>query len=126
LALILAASYTGWTFYSRYLADQEAVQKARESERLEDQKLVDRMGGSKLKILSFYASPMTATAGGKVLLCFGVVNATEVSIVPEIEPIKPALSHCLETHLTKSTTFTLKARDASGGEVTQTAAVEIR
>jgi len=126
LTLVLAAIYTGWTFYLRYSAGQEAAQRAREEEARQDKEIVDRFGGGKLSILSFYASPAMAQAGEKVLVCFSVANATEVSIVPEIEPVKPSISRCLETHPQKSMTYTLKAKDAAGAEVTQAATVEIR
>jgi hypothetical protein len=125
-ALVLVAVYTGWTFYSRYSAGQEAEEKSRESEARRDQKTVDRFGGGELKILSFYITPVTAAAGERVLVCYSVVNATEVDITPEIEPVKPSISRCLEVHPKRSTIYTLKARDAVGAEVSQTAAVEIR
>jgi hypothetical protein len=122
----LAAAYTGWTFYSRYSARQEATKEAGEAKAREDQNVIDRLGGKKLKILALYASPPAAAAGERVLVCYSVVNATEVSIVPGIEPIKPSLSRCLEAHPNKSATYILKARDASGSEVSQTTSVEIR
>lgn len=125
-ALVLVAAYSGWTFYSRYNAGREAEEKSRETEARKDQETVDRFGGGKLKILSFYITPVSAAAGEKVLVCYSVVNATEMSIEPEIEPVKPSISRCLEAHPKRSTTYTLKARDAMGAEVRQTAAVEIR
>jgi hypothetical protein len=125
-ALILAAAYTGWTFYSRYSAGQEASEKAREKEAQQDQNTVDRFGGGKLRILSFYASPHLVSSGQRVLVCYSVVNATEVSITPEIEPIKPSITRCLEVFPKETTTFTLKARDAAGAEATQKASVVVR
>jgi hypothetical protein len=125
-ALILAAAYTGWTFYSRYSAGQEATEKAKETEAQRDQQTVDRFGAGKLRILSFYASPHLVRSGERVLVCYSVVNATEVSITPEIEPIKPSITRCLEVFPKESTTFTLKARDAAGAEATQTAYVGVR
>jgi hypothetical protein len=125
-ALILAAAYSGWTLYSRYAAGQEAGKKAKETEAREDQKTVERFGGGKLKILSFYASPNVVRAGQRVLVCYSVVNATEVSITPEIEPIKPSITRCLEVFPKETTSYTLKARDASGAEATQMASVVVR
>ena len=125
-ALVLAAAYTGWTFYSRFRAGQDAEEKSRESEARQNQRVVDRFGGGKLKILAFYSTPVTAAEGEKILLCYSVVNATEVEITPEIEQIKPSISHCLEARPKRSTTYTLKARDAAGADVTQTTTVAIR
>ncbi len=126
LTLIVVAAYTGWTFYSRYSAGQEAIEQVKEKEVSQDQKTVDRFGGGKLRILSFYASPNVVRSGERILVCYSVVNATEVSITPEIEPIKPSITRCLETFPKVSTTYTLKARDASGVEITQAASVVIR
>ena len=125
-ALILAAAYSGWTFYSRYSAGREAIQKARQTEAQRDQDTVKKFGGGKLRILSFYASPHLVSAGQRVLVCYSVVNATEVTITPEIEPIKPSITRCLEVFPKESTTYTLKARDAGGAEATQTAYVGVR
>ena len=124
--LILAAAYAGWTFYTRYSARQEASEKARETEAQRDQQTVERFGGGKLRILSFYASPNVVLPGQRVLVCYSVVNATEVSITPEIEPIKPSITRCLEVFPKESTTFTLKARDAGGAEAKQKASVRVR
>lgn len=126
IAVVAAAAYTGWTLYLRYSAGQEAVEKVREKEAAEARKTVDRFGGGSLKILAFYVSPVSVRAGEQVLVCYSVANATEVSISPEIEPIKPSISRCVEARPSKTTVYTLKARDASGAEVRQSTSVEVR
>ena len=98
----------------------------RQTEATQDQKTVDVYGGGKLKIMSFYISPNKVSAGERILVCYSVVNATDVSIAPEIESIKPSIGRCLEAYPKKSTTNTLKARHAAWVELTQAASVEIR
>ena len=128
---ILAALYVAWTLYSRRENAAEAERQATEAERRVkekqaefDQKLLKAFGGDQLTILGFKADEIEVRAGGRVLMCYGVSNATKVSIEPGVEPIKPALSNCLEIYPKKTTTYTLKAEDAQGN--TKTAILTIR
>jgi hypothetical protein len=57
-------------------------------------------------------------------MCYGVSNAAKVGIEPGIEPIQPALSHCLEVFPRKTTKYTLTAKDARGN--TKSASLTIR
>ena len=125
-ALVMVCAYTGYTFYSRYRSEQDRLEEVQQKEAAEDQKTVDKFGGGKLAILSFYASPPSASIGDRVLVCYSVTNAVSVRMEPEIEPIKPSLSRCLETHPKRSITYKLTARDASGKEITAVAGVGIR
>ena len=126
LAVLLTALYTTWTMYQRYESSQAAVERIRAKEAQDAQKAVERFGGSKLKIVAFYTTPPVASAGEKVLVCYSVANATEVQIEPEIEPVKPSISRCLETYPTHTTTYTLNAKDASGTTESQSAEVRVR
>ncbi len=92
--------------YQRYAVSREAEEKLKDNEARQAQRVVEYFGGSKLKILAFYGSPDTASAGEKVLVCYSVANATEVAIQPEIEPVKPSISRCLETHPARTTKVT--------------------
>jgi hypothetical protein len=130
LAVILAAIYSGWTLYSRYQSAREADQRVHDTQTQKSasqaQTVIDEYGGGKLAILSFHVEPQVASAGERVLVCYGVANATEVTIEPRIEDVKPSVSRCLEVHPTTSVTYTLTARDGSGASQMQTARVEIR
>ena len=112
--LVLAILWTGRTLYSRRQSAAEAEAESTRKQAEADQKLVAAFGGDQLTILGFVADPGHVSVGGRALMCYGVSNAAKVSIDPGVEPIKPALSHCLEVFPRKTTTYTLKAEDAKG------------
>jgi len=116
--------WTGWTLYSRHQSAREAELETQQKQAQADQKLIAAFGGDQLTILGFAADPGHVSAGGRVLMCYGVSNAAKVSIDPGVEPIKPALSHCLEVFPRKTTTYTLKAEDAKGN--TKSASLTLR
>jgi hypothetical protein len=91
-----------------------------------DQKVVDAYGGDQLTILTFAAEPPVVAPGGRVLLCYGVNNATMVKIEPDAPPIKPAVTHCLEVHPKKTTRYTLTAEDAKGNRKEQGLTIQVR
>ena len=112
--MFLAAVYAAWTLYSRTQRRAETERQSQQKQIEADRKALAAFGGDELKILSFAAEPGIVSAGGRVLLCYGVSNAAKVKIEPGVEPIKPALSHCLEAFPKKTTTYTLTAEDAKG------------
>ena len=61
-----------------------------------------------------------------MLLCYGVSNAIKVGIEPAVEPIKPALSRCLEVYPKKTTTYTLKAEASKGNTKSASLTIEVR
>jgi hypothetical protein len=125
--VVLAALYAAWTFYSRRQSAEEAQHQAREQRIEADQKTVARFGGDQLKILGFNAAASgEVPAGSRVVMCYGVSNAVEVKIEPEVEPIKPALSHCLEVFPKKSTRYTLTAIDAKGSSKSASLTINVR
>ncbi len=112
--MVLALLYAGWTLYSRHQAAAESERQAKQKQIEEDQKTVARFGGDRLTILRFSAAKGDVPPGGRVVLCYGVSNAVQVKIEPGVEPLKPALSHCLEVFPKKTTTYTLSAQDSQG------------
>ena len=122
--MIMAGLWTGWTLYSRRQSAAEAERQSRQQQAEADQKLVAAFGGDDLTILGFTADPGQVSAGGRVLMCYGVSNAVKVRIEPGVEPIKPALSHCLDVFPRKSTTYTLSAEDRKGN--TRSASLTVR
>ncbi len=122
--MVLAALYTGWVFYSRRQIAAEAERQLQQKQVEEERKVVAEFGGDQLKILAFGATIGEVSPGGTVVLCYGVSNATQVKIEPGVEPIKPAVSHCLDVFPKKTTTYTLKAEDAKGN--TKSASLTIR
>jgi hypothetical protein len=122
--MALALLYAGWTLYSRDQAAAEAERQAQQKQLDENQKTVARFGGDRLTILGFNAAKREVPPGGRVVLCYGVSNAMQVKIEPGVEPIKPALSHCLEVFPKKTTTYKMSAQDSEGN--TKSAALTIR
>jgi hypothetical protein len=122
---VLVVFWTAWTLYSRYQSAAEAERQSQQKQAEADRKLVAAFGGDQLTILGFAADPGSVAAGGRALLCYGVSNAAKVSIDPVAEPIKPALSHCLEVFPQKTTTYTLKAEDGKGNSKSASLTVRV-
>ena len=123
--MVLAAVWTGWILYSRYQSAAEAERQSKEKQAEVDRKLVSEFGGEKLTILGFNAAEKEISPGGRVLMCYGVSNATAVKIEPGVEPIKPALQHCLEVFPKTTTTYTLTASDEKGNTKTKTLLIRV-
>jgi lysylphosphatidylglycerol synthetase-like protein (DUF2156 family) len=123
--LIVVAVYVGWTFYSRRQYAREAAQAAKEREAEAARKIVEQYGNGSLKILAFYGDPPAVTAGTRALLCYGVANAKMVTIGPDVEPVDPSLSRCVEVHPRRTTTYTLTARDAAGHTASETTEIKV-
>ena len=123
---VFAALYTGWTLYSRQQSAADAERQSQQKQADADRKLVEAFGGDQLTILGFNAAKGEVPPGGRVVLCYGVSNAVQVKIEPGVEPIKPALSHCLEVFPKKTTAYTLKAEDAEGNSKTASLTIKVR
>ena len=124
--MILAALYSGWIFYSRHQAAAEAERQLQQKQVEAEQKVVADFGGDQLKILSFGATTGEVSPGGRVVMCYGVSNATAVKIEPGVEPVKPALSHCLDVFPKETTMYTLNAGDANGHSKSASFTIRVR
>ena len=123
---VMAALYTGWTFFSRWNENREAERAAKEAEAQADKRIVDRLGGGKLKILAFWARPGVVRPGERALVCYGVASAKSVRIEPHIEDIGPALSRCLEVFPKHTTEDKLTAEDAEGHKATGSIVLRVK
>jgi hypothetical protein len=123
---LLVILWTAWTVYSRYQGSAEAERQLQQKQTEADRKLVEAFGGDQLTILGFNAATGEVPAGGRVVLCYGVSNASQVRIEPGVEPVKPALSHCLEVFPKQTTTYTLKAEDGKGNSKSASLTVRVR
>jgi hypothetical protein len=124
--MVLVAIWTVWILYSRYQSAAEAERQSKEKQAEVDRKLVTAFGGDELSILGFNTAEKEVSPGGRVLMCYGVSNATAVKIEPEVEPIKPALQHCLEVFPKKTTDYTLTASDGKGNTQSKTLTIRVR
>jgi hypothetical protein len=124
--MVLVALYSGWIFYSRHQIAADAERQLQQKQVEEDQEVVAEFGGDRLKILAFGATTGEVSPGATVVLCYGVSNATRVKIEPGVEPIKPAVSHCLDVFPKKTTTYTLEAEDAKGNKKSASLTIRVR
>lgn len=78
-----------------------------------------------VRILQFYAAPSIVAPGESASVCYGVENAAEVRLEPEVEPIKPAFSRCVPVTPRRDTEYTLIAT-GGGSEVRRSVRVQVR
>lgn len=123
---VAVALYVGWILYSRYQNAAEAERELQQKRVEADRKVVAAYGGDQLKILSFGATKGEISPGEPVTMCYGVANAVHVTIEPGVEPIKPAVTHCLEISPEKTTTYTLQAEDAAGNSKSVSLTIRVR
>jgi len=112
-AVLGAAIYAGWVMYSRYTEARVAQHRAEQhvlDHDIQAGRQIETQFGDELKILNFAADTAVTHRGGRVLLCYGVANAVSV----KIEPLKPAVTKCVEAFPKKTTTYTLTAVDTNG------------
>lgn len=81
---------------------------------------------NQVKILQFYSAAGAVEPGGKTLLCYGVENAASVHIVPDVEPVKPALSRCIEVSPPRTTRYTLTAEAPGQSPATASVSIQVR
>ncbi len=124
--LVIALLYLAYVFYSRWDANHSREQAAADAKAKADARIVKMYGGGELKILSFYATNGVIHRGQKTTVCYGVSNASAVRIEPGIEPLKPAISHCVEAAPVKDTQYTLTAEDAAGHSASESFVVRVR
>ena len=113
--VIMAMLYTGWIFWQRHRPAPP------------DPTEPDPMAayGKSVKILQFYGPPEIAP-GGTALVCYGVVNATEVRLAPAVEPVWPAVSRCFHVTPAKTTRYTLTAEGPDHATVSQSIEITVK
>ena len=125
VAVIIAALYCAWVFYSRWSENRDFEQKQAAQRAAENQKTVEAYGGGELNILQFYASPGAIPRGDTAQLCYGVANAKTVRIEPEVSGVWPSLSRCVDVSPKKDTTYKFIAEDAAGHTETKTVTLRV-
>jgi len=126
LALGVALLYVGWIFFGRWQENRALEQRAAEKRRVMDQHTVESLGGKRLEIQSFYASPGVVRRGETAQLCYGVANAKKVTLEPPVGPVWPSYSRCLDVSPTKETTYTLTVEDGQGNSKSATVTIRVR
>ena len=124
-ALCAAILYDVLIFYSRSKETRNSENQRQATEAERDRQTLEGLGGDKLKILEFYASPPVIHAGQSTLICFGVNEAASVRIEPPVEELHPALSRCFQVSPRHNTDYKLIAEDAGGHTLSQSLRVRV-
>jgi hypothetical protein len=117
--VLISMLYLAWVFWQRH---NEATQTA--PARVERDPLAEY--GKTLKILQFYASQGDVAPGQKVLLCYGVVNATVVRLDPPAEKVWPSMSRCFDVKPSKTTRYTLTAEGADHASLSESVEIVVK
>lgn len=125
VAILIAALYVGYTFYSRASQAREYERSRADKEAADARRTVDLLGGGKFKILNFYAAQPAIKRGSTATLCYGTSEAKNVKINPPVEELHPAISHCLQVTPKKTTDYALTADDGAGHTDTKTLTVSV-
>lgn len=126
LPVILALAWSGWVLWSRREATAAMEKAATEKQAQQDRAVLQKLGGNELTILMFYSNPPVIAKGEKALLCYGVSNASTVRIEPPVDGVSPSLSRCVEVRPSRTTDYTLSARDRGGKTLVQTVSVRVQ
>jgi len=123
-AVVIAALYVGWIFYSRWDAQREAERAQREARVQDAQKVLEAYGGNKVTVLSLSASRGVIHHGDSAQLCYGVSNAKTVTMSPPVGDLWPSTYRCVDVSPKTDTTYTLTASDGHGH--TDSKAIQIK
>lgn len=126
IPVLLVCCYTGWVFYSRQSGNRAAEEEVQQKRAESDRQLLEKLGGSDLKILMFYANPPVVRRGQPGLLCYGVSNSKSVRMEPSVDGVGPAISRCVEIRPAASTEYKIIATDDKGREVSQSLQVQVQ
>jgi hypothetical protein len=123
--IIAAVAYDGWLFYSRWRDAREAERERREMEADAARRTIEMLGGGRLKILHFLASPGVIRRGEHANICYGVYGAKSLRIEPPVEVLHPAVARCLQVTPSTTTEYKLVAEDGMGHTASQSLVLRV-
>ncbi|MFL6350635.1 MAG: hypothetical protein ACJ74Z_02115 [Bryobacteraceae bacterium] len=127
VAMIIAALYVAWTFYSRHEANRSAMEAVQNKKSEENKRYVGQMYGSgEVKFIALSADSGRLAAGESTQLCYGVLNAKTVKVDPPVEQLKPSSHHCFEVAPKKTTTYTITADDGAGHTTSESLTIQVK
>jgi hypothetical protein len=80
---------------------------------------------SHARIAHFKADPSYLPTGSAGKLCYGVENATKLDLNPPVEYLLPASERCIDISPKQTTTYTLTAWGADGGQDKKSSEVRV-
>jgi len=125
IAVVVGLAYDGCIFYGRWSYARNAARAQTAREAADARHVVDSLGGDRLKILDFYASPGAVRRGQSATICYGVNAAESVRLDPPVEQLHPAVSHCFPVAPRHSTEYKLTAVDRAGHTLTQSLLIQV-
>jgi hypothetical protein len=115
VGIVLAVLYVGWTMYSRHASDERAAQELAAKQEAARQRQAHLIFGSgEVKIVSYSVDKASLARGDSADLCYGVINATKVTLEPPVEPVKPSAYHCMTVAPRATTVYKLTASNDRG------------
>lgn len=127
VAVIIAALYVAWTFYSRYESNKQTVERIEAEKKAKEKQVVNQIYGSgEIRFTTFSIDTPVLKRGAKAELCYGVVNAKSVKLEPPVEPIKPMYFHCIEIAPKKTTTYTITADNEAGQSKSESLTLKVQ
>jgi hypothetical protein len=78
-----------------------------------------------VSVTQFYPTATRIGKGERVELCYGVDNASTVTLQPPVEKVWPALVRCFEVRPAVTTRYTLTATDSEGRSASKSATIEV-
>ncbi len=125
IAIVIGVAYDGSIFYGRWRDARAGAKAVAAKEAQYDRSIVEVLGGDRLKILDFYASPPTIRRGQHATICYGVNAAQSVRIDPPVEQLHPAVSRCLQVSPQRNTDYKLTVADSAGHTLSQSLTIEV-
>lgn len=127
IAMVIAALYVAWTFYSRYEANRAAIETTQNKKAEENKRYVGQLYGSgEVKFIAMSADNGVLARGETTQLCYGVVNAKAVKVEPPVEQLKPSYHHCFEVAPKQTTTYTFTADDGAGHSKSESLTIRVK
>ncbi len=128
VGVIIAALYVAWIFYSRHQSDVEAAKAAEAKQQEQRERTVKAVfGNGEILFSTFSADKGLLKRGEKTLLCYGVENATKVTIEPPVSgELKPTYRNCLDIAPKATTTYKITAYNAKGDSKSESLTVRVQ
>lgn len=127
VAVVIAAIYVAWTFYSRAESNRKAQQAiAAQQEQARKDQVEQIYGSGEIKFTTFGADSAVLNPGEHTELCYGVLNAKTVKLDPPVEQAKPTYHHCVDIAPKQTTTYTITAADSKGNSKSESVTIRVR
>jgi vancomycin resistance protein YoaR len=127
VAVVIAALYVAWTFYSRHEANVKAQQEQAAREAEQRQREAQHIFGSGgLSFRTWSADKAVVQPGETAHICYGIVDAKTVKIDPPVADLRPSYLHCFEVAPKATTNYTITATDAAGHSASQQLTIHVR